>query len=257
MRVKKDWWKGFFNDIYLITDARSVCDRTLTRREVDLVEEILDPDKGDRILDLCGGHGRHSLELAKRGYSDLTVLDYSGYLIKMGKRMAKKAGVNIKFICEDARSTRLKMDHYSNVLIMANSFGYFPDDKENIRLLREARRLLKSGGKILLDLTDPNYTKKGLKPITWHEANKDIVVCRRREIKGDIIKAREVVMSRKNGLLRDGCYCERIYDRGKIRALLEKAGFKGISFKNRVSLHKKKKDYGFLTSRMIVTAVKP
>ena len=90
IKVKKDWRKDFFNHIYLITDARSVCDVELTCREIDLLEKTLNLKKTDRILDLFGGQGRHSIELAKRGYRNLSVLDYSNYLINLGKRLARK-----------------------------------------------------------------------------------------------------------------------------------------------------------------------
>lgn len=256
MKVKKDWWKDFFNEIYLITDARSVCNNTLTRQEVDLIEAVLDLDKNDKILDLCGGYGRHSLELAKRGHRNLTVLDFSNYLIKLGKKMAKQAGLNIKFLCRDARYSGLKNDDYSIVLLMANSFGYFPDERENLRVLKEIRRLLQRGGKVLLDLTDPDYARQHLKPLSWHQADKDIIVCRKRKLRGDIIKAREIVVSKKRGLLRDGFYCERIYNEDKIARLLKAAGFKNLSIKKNLALHKKKKDYGLMSSRMFVTTVK-
>lgn len=256
MKVKKDWWKGFFNEIYLITDARSVGDYALTRKEVGFVESILRLKKNEKILDICGGQGRHSLELAKRGYSDLTVLDSSRYLIKMGRKMAKDSGVDIKFICRDARATKLRKDDYSTIFIMANSFGYSPYKRENTRLLREAHRLLKRDGKLLLDMADSDYVKGNLNPVSWHEADDDILVCRKRELKKDTIRAREIVISKKRGLVRDGYYCERLYNKDKIISLLRSVGFKSVSVKNNISLHKKKKDYGFLTSRMIVTAVK-
>lgn len=256
MKVKKDWWKGFFNETYLITDARSVGNHALTRKEVGFVENTLGLKKNEKILDLCGGQGRHSLELAKRGYSDLTVLDSSKYLINLGRKMAKDSGVDIKFICRDARSTKLKKDDYSSIFIMANSFGYSPNERENTRLLREAHRILKRDGKLLLDMTDSDYVKDNLKPVSWHEADDDILVCRKRELKRDTIRAREIVISKKRGLVRDGYYCERLYNKDKIVSLLRSVGFKSVSVKNNISLHKKKKDYGFLTSRMIVTAVK-
>jgi len=256
MKIKKDWWKNFFNDTYLVTDARSVCDSSLTSCEASLLEKFLKTKKDDKLLDLCGGHGRHSLELARRGYKNLTVLDYSGYLIRLGSRMAKEKNVNVKFIKRDARKSRLKDNDYSGVFIMANSFGYFPSNKENLRLLREAYRILKKDGKLLLDLTDLGYVKNHLKPASWHEANNDIVVCRERHLKGNLIKAREVVVSKKKGLIRDGLYSERIYDKKKITKLLNQAGFKNISIKKNISLHKRKKDYGLITSRMFVTAKK-
>lgn len=257
MRIKRNWWKGFFNEIYLAADARSVCNATLTRQEVDLIEEALDLDKDARILDMCGGHGRHSLELARRGFRYLTVLDFSNCLIKLGRKTTKEAGLDVKFICRDARFTRLKAGGFCAIFIMGNSFGYFPHERGNIRILREAHRLLKRGGKLLLDLAEPDYVRKNLKPLTWHEADKDIIVCRKRQLQGDIVKAREIVVSKSRGLLRDGCYCERIYDKDKIARLLSIAGFENLSIKRNISLHGKGEDYGLLTSRMIVTAAKP
>jgi len=257
MKIDKNWWKHFFNHVYLITDQRSVGNKKLTKKEATVVENRLKLDKNDRLLDLCGGSGRHSLELAKRGYRDLTVLDCSPYLIKLGKQEAKKAGLNIKFKIKDARNTGLKSGDYSAIYIMSNSFGYFYNEKDNMRVLKEINRLLKEGGKVLIDLTDPDYTKRNLKPLSWHEADKNVIVCRKRELKGSLIKAREIVISKKDGLLRDGFYCERLYDKRKIRSLLKDAGFKKISVKNKVSLHQKPKDYGFLTQRMLITASKP
>ena len=59
-KVDPDWWKRIFDEIYLITDARSVCDDELTCREVDFLERVLDLKKSWSILDLCGGQGRHA-----------------------------------------------------------------------------------------------------------------------------------------------------------------------------------------------------
>lgn len=250
--LNKDWWKDFFNEVYLITDARSVCDDSLTRKETDLLEEILNLDKDDKILDMCGGHGRHSIELARRGYRDVTVLDYSRYLIQLGKRMAK--GLKVGFLRRDARFTGLKPDNYSVIFIMANSFGYSPLESENLQILKEAWRLLADGGRLLLDLADPDYVRNKLDPVTWHEANRDVIVCRKREISRYLVKAREIVISKSDGLIRDGLYCERIYTVNRIRSLLVKAGFRDISIKRGLPLHMDSKDYGFLTSRMFVSA---
>jgi D-alanine-D-alanine ligase len=256
MKIPKDWWKYFFNDIYLITDSRTVCNEPLTHAEVDLLEDVLRPAKDDRILDLCGGHGRHSLELARRGYNDLTVLDFSDYLLRLGRKTAKKHGLKIRFCRGDARGNELESNAYSVIMILANSFGYFPDEKDNMKILRESYRLLRKGGKLLLDLADPAYVKRHLKPTSWHEANRDTIVCRERSVRRDMICAREIVVSKKKGLLRDGYYCEHVYDRKRIASLLNSAGFAGLSVKRNASLRKGGKDYGLMTSRMFVTAVK-
>ena len=37
VEVNPEWWKTLFDDVYIITDARSVCDEELTCREVDFI----------------------------------------------------------------------------------------------------------------------------------------------------------------------------------------------------------------------------
>ena len=39
--VNPDWWKSLFDDIYLLTDARSVDDAEVTRREIDVICNLL------------------------------------------------------------------------------------------------------------------------------------------------------------------------------------------------------------------------
>ena len=85
IKVNPDWWKTMFDEVYLLTDARSVCDPTITRREVDVICELLPIQGSHKILDLCGGHGRHSFELSRRGFEACTLLDYSQTLINIAR----------------------------------------------------------------------------------------------------------------------------------------------------------------------------
>ncbi|UCH22868.1 MAG: hypothetical protein JSU83_06570 [Deltaproteobacteria bacterium] len=66
IQVNKNWWKDLFDETYLLTDARSVCDEELTVREVNFLEKILKLEKAWPILDLFCVHGRHALELSRR-----------------------------------------------------------------------------------------------------------------------------------------------------------------------------------------------
>ncbi|MBC8461708.1 MAG: class I SAM-dependent methyltransferase [Deltaproteobacteria bacterium] len=106
VKADPDWWKTLFDEIYLITDARSVCDEQLTCREVDFLVQTLNLDKPWPILDLCGGHGRHSLELSRRGFNDVTVLEYSKVLINLGIERAQKEGLNTTKVVKDARTNK-------------------------------------------------------------------------------------------------------------------------------------------------------
>jgi D-alanine-D-alanine ligase len=256
VKVDPDWWKRLFDETYLITDARTVCDDKLTCKEVDFLEEFLALSKSWPILDLCGGHGRHSLELSRRGFKDVTVLDYSEVLINLGKERAKKEGLNTLFVRNDARATHLPSERYRVIIIMASSFGYFPDERENEKILSEAHRLLMPGGILLLDLPNRDYVLKNLNPQSWHEAGDGIVVCRYRKLEEDIVYSREMVISKTEGGIRDETYCTRLYSEEKISEMLASAGFSSANIQKGFVSHEKKEDYGCMTNRSIVTARK-
>ncbi len=63
--VCPDWWRRIFNSLYLKTDGDVVEDQSITRSEVELFSKILMLSPEDKILDLCCGQGRHSLELTR------------------------------------------------------------------------------------------------------------------------------------------------------------------------------------------------
>lgn len=256
VKIDPDWWKTVFDETYLITDARSVCDRGMTCREVNFLERVLKLERSCPILDLCGGQGRHSLELSRRGFQDVTVLDYSRVLIDLGREMAKKEGFDILFVCEDARDTGLPSQRFKAIIVMASSFGYFLDERENEKILREAFRLLMPRGSLLLDLPDREYVLKNFTPQSWHEADEEVVVCRQRRVDEDVVCCREIVISKTQGLLRDATYCTRLYSPEKIDRMLTSAGFSSVTIQRGFVSHAQQGDYGVMTNRMIVVGEK-
>lgn len=257
IQVNPDWWKTLFDEIYLKTDARSVCDMEISRQEVDLICGLLSPEPGHRILDMCGGQGRHSLELWKRGYVDCTVVDYSHHLVDLGKRTADERSCGVRFIQGDARDTGLPSTSFDHVLILGNSLGYLPDEDDDGKILYEAFRLLKPGSAILVDVTDGDKVLKELNPNAWHEVDEDLVVCRQRELNGNRIKAREMVFSRQKGLVRDQSYAIRIYSPDELEDIVFKTGFVDVKVHRNFSPHGKEGDFGFMNKRVLVTAKKP
>jgi len=256
IQVDDNWWKEIFDEVYLMTDARTVCDENLTCKEVDFLEAALNLDKSVPILDLCGGHGRHSLELCRRGYTNVTVLDYSSYLIKLGGENARQEGLNTIFVQGDARDTGLPGQSFHFIIIMANSFGYFADEDENRRILHEAFRLLMPRGTLLLDLPDTDYVLRNFKPFSSHKADEDITVSRERELGDDIIYCRERVMSEKRGCIRDKTYCARLYSRERITDLLYSVGFSSVTCQKDFMSRQAEGDYGYMTNRMVIKAKK-
>jgi D-alanine-D-alanine ligase len=258
IHVDQDWWKSLFDEVYLITDARFVCNPALTRQEVALVEQTLRLRKSDRILDLCGGQGRHALELARRGYQHLTVLDYADFLLQRGRQEAVAARLAVTFYQGDARATLLPAASFDVILLMVNSFGYFADAADDQRVLAEAARLLTRGGRFLIDLIDRDVALRQFRPESWHEATDDFVVCWKRQLVHDVIRVREVVLSKTTGLLRDRTYAERLYSPEHLCALLAEVGFVDAQVRPSSLCHSPADgtDHGLATNRMLITALK-
>jgi len=168
VRIDPNWWKDLFDEFYLRTDARSVDDERLTYREVDFLEEVFSFSKSEPILDLCGGQGRHALELSRRGFCQVVLLDYSETLVRIGKRKAAAEKLGTVFIRADARAAAFSSQTFRVVMILGSSFGYFIDETENRKMLQEAARILKPGGVLLMDLPDREYVLKHFKPVIRH-----------------------------------------------------------------------------------------
>ena len=257
IKADSDWWKTMFDDVYLLTDARSVCDEDITRREVDLICELLPIHPEHKILDLCGGHGRHSLALCARGITNCTLFDYSQYLIDYAKTCATEFNYRMNFIQGDARSTGLPDESFDHVLIMGNSLGYIPEPAADRQILTEAKRLLRPGGWLLIDVTDGAAIKDSFSPAAWHEIGTDIVVCRDRDLEENTLYSREMVVSKEKGLIRDCTYSIRLYESQTIGALFDETGFRRVNVHTDFSPHQHTGDYGFMNRRMLGVGQKP
>ena len=256
IKVDPDWWQSLFDDVYLITDARTVCDHELTCREVDIYTDIAGIRPEDRILDLCGGQGRHAMEFCRRGVMHCTVFDYSKALIDIGRQAARREKFPIQFARGDARNTKLPENTYDQVLILGNSLGYISEPDADLQILKESLRVLKPGGRLLIDASDGEAVRRKLSSNAWHEIGDDIVVCRHRTIDGNRLCAREMVISKKTGLIRDKAYGIRLYSEKEMVDLVSNAHFSNVQSLSDFSQIRCKADVGCMKHRIIVSACK-
>ncbi len=255
--VRRDWWNHIFNSYYLKTDGDVVNDKNITSTEVDLFSDILKLQPEQEILDLCCGQGRHSLELARRGFNHINGLDKSRYLIQRAKRVAKKEFLPVDYRIGDARKLPYETDRFDVVFILGNSFGYFDTINDDLRVLKEVKRTLKPWGRILIDITDGEYVKKNFQPRSWEWIDKNHFVCRERSLSIDKQKliSREVINHVNEGVLVDQFYSERLYSKSKISDLLNKAGFTDVTFHQEISPNSaRNQDLGMMERRLIISA---
>jgi D-alanine-D-alanine ligase len=256
--VKPDWWRNIFNSIYLKTDADVVEDKQITRTEANLFTDILKLQKDDKILDLCCGQGRHSMELAEQGFTSVDGLDRSRYLIQRAKAVARKDEINVKFREGDARRLPYGTDSFDAVMILGNSFGYFETIHDDVRILKEVFRVLKPYGKVLIDITDGTFLREHFEPRSWEWIDKKHFVCRERSLSLDKQRliTREIVNHVENGVIVDQFYGERLYSKESIQELLRTAGFKETNREcpEYIADSQRNQDVGMMKKRVLISA---
>ena len=150
-KSKKQWWETLFDEKYLNTYVDTVTPE-LTKLQITFLLKRLQLKKGAEILDLACGHGRHAIELAKRGYK-VTGLDFSKHFIDIAKKEAEVKGVKVNFVRGDMRNLSF-VNKFDAITNMFTSFGYFDDESDNELVLRKISRALKPKGKFLIDINN-------------------------------------------------------------------------------------------------------
>lgn len=144
-------------DLFYEVEAALFQNEPLTRQEIDRVVELgrsTGIPLASPIADLACGPGRHSLELARRGFV-ATGVDLSEPFLWRARRAAAGLGPGAlppRFLCGDLRRLALADRSVEAVLLLGNSFGYF-SDRENRAILEQMRRILRPGGLLCMEVT--------------------------------------------------------------------------------------------------------
>lgn len=102
------------------------------------------------IVDLACGPGRIGEKLlGKSNINKVIGVDINQNFLK------KAEGLGLQVVESDIRQVSLTSNLAEIVLLMFTSFGYFEDISDDIRVLKEAKRILTPNGVFLIDL--PNY----------------------------------------------------------------------------------------------------
>lgn len=145
--MDRRWYTKFFSGV-VVEMWRQAMPAELTRQEVDFLEQELKLQPGQRVLDVPCGFGRHSLELARRGYQ-MTGVDVSAEMIQAAKELAGKAGAKIEWRQAEMRELTWRA-RFDAAFCFGNSFGYL--DRSGMRhFLGAVAKGLKSGSRFAFD----------------------------------------------------------------------------------------------------------
>jgi len=128
-----------------------------TKTEVDFIEKFCKLSKGAKVADFGCGIGRHTIELAHRGYESIGI-DFSEILLNKAKKNISK---NL-FIHDDCRSVNLNQK-FDAVICLYDVIGSFINPDDNMRILENAVAHLKSNGYMVLSVMNYELTKAKVK----------------------------------------------------------------------------------------------
>lgn len=148
--TEKNSWEVFFDAHAPIYDQQVYT--TNTAGEVDFLVAELQLLPGSKVLDIGCGTGRHSIELAKRGYS-VTGLDLSSEMLRRADAAAKAANVSVQWIRGNATSFDIPERFDAAICLCEGAFGLLGREDDPIdqplSILRNISRSLKPGGRAL------------------------------------------------------------------------------------------------------------
>ena len=225
----KHWYEETFEEIGEDFEIIFAGQMPRTGAQVEFAIQALRLAPGARVLDIACGVGRHSIELARRGYQ-VTGLDLSATLLDLAARRAERAGVEVNWVRADMRAIPFTQE-FDAAFNIFSSWGYLESEAEDQKVLAAVARALKPGGAFLLETAHRDWLMRHFQPRTWHEGIGVLVL---EENMLDLLSGRLIATHTAiydDGRQRRWQINTRQYSAAELRRMLETAGFRiGQSF---------------------------
>ncbi len=192
-----------------------------TPAQVDFVLAKLGVVPPQKLVDLGCGHGRHALELARRGFA-VTGIDLVEGFLEHGRRVAEAEGLSVQFVRGDigALDTEAAFD---GAICLFDAFGFF-DDAHAFATLRSAHKILAEGGRLVLDLRTREWMVRLPPASVLDKGNGDMMIDRHHFDfeSGRFVDRRTYVRAGKQ---REVMFSVRLYAFTEMRLILQSTGF--------------------------------
>ena len=179
-----EWFEQWFGEEYHVLYPHR--DEEDARRAVALIRGVVSWRAGDRILDLACGPGRHAAELARWG-GRIVGFDLSRAMLRRARdRAGSGAGGagGAVLVRGDMRALPFRKSSFALAVNLFTSFGYFLDDDEHRRVVKQVAAALAPGGHFVLDYLNAEQVRRTVRLAEQaHSRGRDVLVTRR--IAGD------------------------------------------------------------------------
>jgi SAM-dependent methyltransferase len=198
-------------------------------QEAELVWELLGLAEGSEVLDLACGHGRIANRLAARG-AHVTGLDATPRFLELAREGAAALGVEVEYVEGDMRELPWS-ERFDAIVNWFTAFGYF-EDEENRRVLQQAYRALKPGGRLLIENNNAAALLRAFVPAHVSEREGNFMIDRfRMDLPRGRIHTDRTVL--REGRTRTFSYDVRLFWPPELEAWLRDAGFAEVEVRSR------------------------
>jgi SAM-dependent methyltransferase len=226
-----DWWSEFFANAWPRMQAGGYPpERTLS--ECDRIEQILALPRGARVLDIPCGIGRHSVELAKRGYR-VTGVDFQPAFINAANTSAASAGVAPEFVVGEMREYS-SSEPFDAAFCWFGSFGYFTEEDDR-RFVHRLAGSLRPGGSFLLESHIQETLLPIFRPRDWNWAGSEdarVIVAEERMWNHDTGRVEVTWKIMEGDRTTTHSSSIRIYGYREVRDLLLSSGFSRVDVRD-------------------------
>jgi ubiquinone/menaquinone biosynthesis C-methylase UbiE len=196
-----------------------------TEKETKTIAKLLKVKRGNTLLDVACGYGRHALIFAGKYGLKVTGIDISSGIIATAKRLAQEKKLDIQY--EVRHATNLPWNEkFDFAMIVFNTLSLFGPENAP-KVLQGIHRALKQGGRLFLDLDNKPYNcRYGTYATHWYMWPSGLTlqdIYFHEDISTEI--NRDIIFTKDGRIEDDFIIFKRIYTLQEIKKLLKNSGF--------------------------------
>ena len=221
----QETWDAFFSDFYLRVHAGSE-PRDEARTQALAAAALSACPPNGNLLDVACGFGRHAVPLAAAGFT-VTGVDRSAALLAEAQRRAGTAGPRL--VQADYRELPFEDASFDAALNLYTSLGYLGDE-EDARVLAEIARVLRPGGRLVIELLHRDLLVRTFDESGWELVGDGRLLLEQRAFDpaGGVAQTTQTLIE-TDGRRESQTFEVRVYTATELVAMLRAAGFEKVT----------------------------
>ena len=249
--MDREWFYEFYEKDYFRKTPEQI--DTIIDISIPQVEFLIDAlglNQNHRILDLCCGYGRHTINLARGGYN-VTGFDLCERALKLIRQKSQIEDLRIHLVRGDIRALPFK-DKFDRIY-HTFAFGYFESDCEILKVLEGISRSLKPAGKFLIDaINGTRILRDFMETCREEEAERYVLQERNYDEKTRRLRSEWTFIYKDTGETNKHSIVERLCSVDELVSMIDSVGLKILSIYGDFD----KSEYNQDSRRIIIVAEK-